>query len=64
MTNRKQLTAEGKHDLIGVIIQSMQWMSDAAVEGDDDTMNSTCDDIECWLTELASGREPDKSSWC
>ena len=59
MTSRKQLTVGEKQELIGVIIQSMQWMSDAAAEGDDETVNSTCDDIEDWLTELAFGREPD-----
>jgi hypothetical protein len=35
----------------------MQWMSDVAVESDDETVNSTFDDIEDWLTELAFGRE-------
>jgi hypothetical protein len=57
MPAKKQLTTEEKHELIGVIIQSMQWMSDAAVESDDETVNSTFDDIEDWLTELAFGRE-------
>lgn len=57
MSAKKQLTTEEKQELIGVIIQSMQWMSDVAVEGDDETLNSTCDDIEGWLTELAFGRE-------
>jgi hypothetical protein len=57
MADIKQLTVEEKHELIGVIIQSMQWMNDAAVEGDDETLNSTCDDIEDWLTQLAFGRE-------
>ena len=57
MPAKKQLTTEEKHELIGVIIQSMQWMSDAAVESDDETVNSTCDDIEDWLTELTFSRE-------
>ena len=57
MPAKKQLTTEEKHELIGVIIQSMQWMSDVAVESDDETVNSTFDDIEDWLTELAFGRE-------
>jgi hypothetical protein len=57
MPAKKQLTTEEKHELIGVIIQSMQWMSDAAVESDDETVNSTFDDIEDWLTELAFGRD-------
>lgn len=36
-----------------MIIQSMQWMSEAAVEGDDETVYSTCDDIEDWLTGVS-----------
>jgi hypothetical protein len=42
---------------VEINIQSMQWMSDATVGGDDDTPNSACNSIEDRLTKLAFGRE-------
>ena len=57
MSAKKQLTTEEKHELIGVIIQSIQWIADASADEDDETVNSTCDDVENWLTELAFGRD-------
>ena len=45
MENKKELNEEEKRELIGTIIQSIQWAIDAAVEDDDDTLNATCNQI-------------------